>query len=130
MNREMTIEDVVDVLKRDMELTAFDPNTGEVKEVEFMNDLNRDSYYAYENAIKYLEQMEQGWIPVSERLPEKGVAVLVCYDCGAIDIDTRVTARPRFYEQGWRWYDAGENNVIAWMPLPEHYEPNNQEEIR
>ena len=52
----------------------------------------------------------QEWIPCSERLPSKGVAVLVngiMYDAPPITISTDA---PYYYEQGW---------INAWMPLPE-----------
>ena len=51
----------------------------------------------------------QGWIPCSERLPSKGVAVLVngiMYNAPPITISTDA---PYYYEQGW---------INAWMPLP------------
>lgn len=55
----------------------------------------------------------QGWIPCSERLPSKGVAVLVngtMYDAPPITISTDA---PYYYEQGW---------INAWMPLPKPWE--------
>ena len=60
------------------------------------------------------------WVPVKERLPEKGTYVIACFEDGFI---TGVE-----YEEdgGWAlWQDSGE--VIAWMPLPKPYkeETNN-----
>lgn len=55
----------------------------------------------------------QEWIPCSERLPSKGVAVLVngtMYDAPPITISIDA---PYYYEQGW---------INAWMPLPEPWE--------
>lgn len=73
---------------------------------------------------------EQRWIPVSERLPEKPYGCLV-----TIEDEEPMTGQwfenilPYFV--GWdgeRWNDAdGEQcpfEVIAWMPLPEPYKPN------
>lgn len=54
------------------------------------------------------------WVPVTERLPEKGTPVIACFDDGFI---TGV----EFEEDGeWGlWVDSGE--VVAWMPLPDPY---------
>ena len=78
------------------------------------------------------------WIPVIERLPKDEDYVLVCYADGSIRtayyyIDTE-SYPPEFKdccETGW--YDYNENfiyqDVLAWMPLPELYEPQESEEI-
>jgi hypothetical protein len=62
--------------------------------------------------------MDNKWIPTSERLPEVdkyGEAyVLVCMDDEFIATTTYVK------DEGFElWADSGE--VIAWMPLPEPY---------
>lgn len=52
------------------------------------------------------------WIPCSERLPSKGVPVLVngiMEDAPPITISNDA---PLYYEEGW---------INAWMPLPEPY---------
>ena len=61
---------------------------------------------------------EMNWIPVAERLPEEKGLYFVTTD-GRCDDDIIEVA---FYDQPYNvWYIA--NNVIAWMPLPEPYEP-------
>ena len=53
------------------------------------------------------------WIPCSERLPSKGVPVLVngiMEDAPPITISTDA---PLYYENGW---------INAWMPLPKPWE--------
>lgn len=84
-------------------------------------------YYAIETAIKALEP-EPHWIPCSERLPEVGSEVLVCYefkgkksvyiadfygdgDFHGLD-DEYLTSECRKYRK-----------AVAWMPLPEPYIP-------
>lgn len=61
------------------------------------------------------------WIPVSERLPEEEMDVLVCNDNGDIEISrgsysTEMKNEFIWYTSGWRF-----GEVIAWMPLPEPY---------
>ena len=57
------------------------------------------------------------WVPVSERLPEEGVQVLVTDDAGGlatIDVDWGY-----FDEEYGRFEWFHSQNVTAWMPLPE-----------
>lgn len=80
---------------------------------------------------------EQRWIPVTERLPEEDVEVLITYrykegegDRSHSDID--ITTYGQMYFGGnkvgnhkhWREpfeYFTSNYEVVAWMPLPEAY---------
>ena len=56
-----------------------------------------------------------GWIPVSERLPEKGSFALVT-DFGEVE--------EAYYDSDGHWWQVwGDRlkNVTAWMPLPKPY---------
>lgn len=55
---------------------------------------------------------EPHWIPVTERLPEYGVAVLTINADGEYEINHLVD------EDDAEWFYDG---AIAWMPLPEAY---------
>lgn len=73
---------------------------------------------AVSNGIKELPPAER-WIPVSERLPEDGIDVLVTDDSGGyatIGIDCMYTKK---YSGERDWFEA--QRVTAWMPLPEPY---------
>ena len=62
----------------------------------------------------------QQWIPCSERLPKDDETVIVTRDDGTVKIATFEVGE---IENGWQigsWYT--EDNVVAWMPLPEPYE--------
>jgi arginine/ornithine N-succinyltransferase beta subunit len=64
------------------------------------------------NAIKALEH-ESDWIPVSERLPKWGEEVLTINNDGDYEINHIMDD-----ERNEWFYD---NDIVAWMPLPEHY---------
>ena len=68
-----------------------------------------------------LKHINDGWIPVEERLPEtEQEHVLACRRDGSID-----TARYSSYSD--RWYVGSmcsvSLDIIAWRPLPEPYRP-------
>ena len=70
-----------------------------------------------------------GWIPVSERLPDKYGAYIVTYKTDETDIATFDPDRLNKYNGAWSACDANgfywlKNKgleVIAWMPRPEPY---------
>lgn len=71
---------------------------------------------------KALEQPQKsGWIPVTERLPEKYDDVLVC-DLNGSDL-RGIYVGFRDENNIWRFSCCGDaiENVIAWTPLPEPY---------
>lgn len=99
-------------------------NVGEMKESVSM-------------AIKAVEQ-EPKWILVSEKLPEDGTYLVTLERIvGEPRIDIRSFAQDLskvdefdFPKQKWGWYDYDseygyweDTRVIAWMPLPEPYKP-------
>ena len=71
-----------------------------------------------------LEQPEQRWIPCSERLPDENQKVIVCltdWQTGEQEID--VSCR-RDYNM-WRGHGRYNESCVAWMPLPEPWEGEN-----
>lgn len=81
--------------------------------------------------------MEQKWIPVEERLPEKYDCYLVAWKpCNmSEEYVVKRSGAPHFYEilaydpddeSGWIEsieQAEGEYVILAWMPLPEPYQP-------
>ena len=73
------------------------------------------------------------WIPVSEKLPEVGSEVLVCYDFKG----KRSVYIANFYSDG-EFHGLDDEyltpngrkyrKAVAWMPLPQPYEPQESEE--
>lgn len=64
-------------------------------------------------------ESEQQWIPCSERLPETDEMMLVTAQPkkGAPNVN-------RAYYMDGAWHGSGSmSNVIAWMPLPDPFEP-------
>jgi hypothetical protein len=62
--------------------------------------------------IAALRQIDGGWIPVSERLPDKGVLVLVC------ESDWRMST-DEIMQNDWgdkKW--CFEEGITHWQPLP------------
>lgn len=78
-----------------------------------------------DRAVERLKEEVQTdrWIPVSERLPEKGKQVLCCNKHGSVFTST-IT-----YIGSNRLVSFGQHHeVIAWMPLPEPYKAEREEE--
>lgn len=79
-------------------------------------------------AIKALQEPEQKWIPVSERLPEVedlheiSIEDCMCYliqrSCGVMDVAHYIKVYGESYFEA---HCIKFNDVVAWMPLPEPY---------
>ena len=68
-------------------------------------------------------QPEPQWIPISDRLPRDG-SWNIFTDGKNISVERyKADAIDHFFPNG-RWFQL--EDVIAWMPLPEAYKPNNE----
>ena len=95
---------------------------------------------AFEFGVKimdYIKNMsdKSGWIPVSERLPEKDGRYLVTFKYGIKVCMVGYGSCKRTvlgYPIGHGWYSLEEaqyyakDGIIAWMPLPEPYKEDDQ----
>ena len=60
-----------------------------------------------------LRETRPRWISVADRLPEKGVPVIVCREGGKVEQGARDVM------DWWRVYGTRTKRVTHWMPLPE-----------
>ena len=85
---------------------------------EMVDPLEAVADYLLDNGVTFATDNNVGskWIPVSERLPEENVRVLICYIDGGgsrgINTDTRHWNR-------WLCFSGELATVTHWMPLPE-----------
>ena len=84
--------------------------------------------------LKELKQLREqtGWIPCNERLPEEDTNVLCWYEYfryGNYNKMYQTYGVGTYFDRfGWAGDITGEKaRVIAWMPLPEPYEPQESE---
>ena len=125
---EKTLEElkrIKDGNRKEKLYAKYPPNS---KDQEVLNAYSQgyedgtDNFY---NAAAEIirNHMNDGWIPVEERLPENGHCVLVCGMEGWIDAG--------WYVRGiWRTgFSAADivKNIVAWQPLPKPYRPKRSE---
>lgn len=92
----------------------------------YSGDMEVDGYVK-ESVVKeiirsHMDEVDDDWIPVEERLPDKGIYVMCCFDDGTVDV----------LWQNWQEdkslllyadIDNQIRKVIAWQRLPEPYKP-------
>lgn len=92
-----------------------------------ITELDGTSFIGFKNAPTIEPQRTGQWIPCGERLPEdvkngeEYPTLIYCTDGGEVDAG--------WYEaKVHKWWnlncDVTVDNVIAWMPLPEPYKPD------
>lgn len=94
--------------------------------------INKLTQQAYEDGKKdgYLQAkvdqaLNTGWIPVSERLPEKNTEVLATTESGYITIAEWLEYDHWFIHEGSS--NAHTDELTAWMSLPEPYKTEGNE---
>lgn len=77
-----------------------------------------------------ITEPEPHWIPCSERLPEKEVDVLCCRNNKTVAImhfnPVLTTRYPKGFSVIKNDFSWRQDNVVAWQPLPEPYQPEEE----
>ena len=72
-------------------------------------------------------QPKTGWIPCSERLPEKNIEVLVTTKWDNITIGEMLSDNDWLIYEGTTYADN--DDIKAWMPLPQSYKEDEENEM-
>lgn len=119
------VKTCTDAISRQVAIDAVHKNYDTI--LDFKSD-GRTVADSFEDIIKTLPsvQPEPKWIPCAERLPERGVSVLISH-VGYVyedylDIDD-CDGELYFWNSGLFLYDERQN--IAWMPLPSAWKGDN-----
>lgn len=82
--------------------------------------IHREQYKGMRKAENVIRKyLNDGWIPVEERMPEDGQEVLCCDDTAVYLVE---------YEADWDAPFGDMDSIIAWRPLPEPYRPEESKE--
>ena len=77
-------------------------------------------------------EIPNNWIPCSERLPEKEVDVLCCRNNKTVAImhfnPVLTTRYPKGFSVIKNDFSWRQDNVVAWMPLPDPYQEEGEHE--
>lgn len=99
--------------KRRGTITDACRNKGALEELDIIAEIIRSHMDEAEN---------DGWIPVEERLPDRGIYVMCCFDDGTVDVlwqNWKEDKSLLFYAD----IDGEIRKAIAWQPVPEPYKP-------
>lgn len=103
---------------------------GFINSKEFQMRIVRSQKSVQEILCEFIEEQPKigGWIPCSERLPDKGVMNPITNDYAeylcTVCVDGFRTVRPIKFDKDGCWVNHGMNfdkYVTAWQPLPESY---------
>ena len=93
----------------------------------YCGDMEVDGYVRMSVVEKIIRKyINDGWIPVEERLPERsGGWQVSCYEVTIILNGRHLVTTAAYDYSGRKWMTK--SKVIAWRPLPEPYRPERSE---
>lgn len=109
------------------------PNTSDISNIEYQKWMMKS--YGFKESIEIVNQLaeeyrqdldknSQGWIPCSERLPEKNGMYLVTQKRYSLDTRRMIGIETDYVQFSCgEWCRARFLEVIAWQPLPSPYQP-------
>ena len=114
-------EEHAEVIKERIKaIPSAEPKIVPIAEVKIDDDMLHE---IVEEAVKNIE-IEPKWIPTNERLPEKdGEYLATVYDT---DENYKYMDIAELEDGIWQYKDY--IKVLAWMPLPKRYEPQERSE--
>ena len=94
-----------------------------IKALESQRNLTNEQIYqgfieleAENERLHEALESQPRWVPISERLPEEDQRVIVTSEFGNVGLSL-------YWKKSYFWNN---NYVIAWMPLPEPYKENEE----
>ena len=118
----MMSQQIGDLISREETLTAFSDYVA--------GGMSMDDFKALWDIVTKMPPANP-WIPVSERLPEKSGRYLA-YIVNEYDNELQYSMTCEYFTDGpFHWFpddECASDNVIAWMPLPEPYKAESEDE--
>lgn len=106
------------------DLISREKTLNEFRRVKNQHKIGGNAYCFYRdlaNAIKVMPS-EQEWVPVTDRLPEENVRVLVTRKSNIFMRDNYIDIGRYTKQKRWETADYVNVDVFAWKPLPEPFE--------
>ena len=126
----MTLDEAIKQEQEKAKISYDCANKSIIKHIKTIFTEQEDNYKQVVEWLKELKQLREQtrWISVSERLPEIHQDVLLSLRSLNIEVGFRAKTEPYFYCHGTEDCYIESQNVIAWMPLPEPYKAEDEEE--
>ena len=108
----------------------YPPNSKDQKVLNAYSQGYEDGTDNFYNAVVDIirKYMNDGWIPVEERLPEEDGFYIATIDGEIAGQEESFVGLAEFEDDFWVDDDIDYKCIIAWRPLPEPYRPEGRDE--